>query len=622
MNPEVLSAIPIAVLFLAAFLGVGGFVLRVTDTTKLSGDALRLTPVAAAIGFAVLSYVAYLLIGFRVANPTVVAGVLVAGVVSGYRYWIDLASDLRSALRGTGRDVWSPVPLVFLILSAGFLLLVSTHWFTPPREGDALSGYMFTARWLRDRGLIYSAYNSVYQLYPFNTEMIFALTLAFGNDVIPKALDGLMGMCLLAALYEFARRYTDRMSSFLAPAHLAVMSSFAGIWASGKVDVLSTLTFVSGAALLFRQAEPLSWKTMALAAFLVGTACAQKYTLWVFGGAFLLALALFLPAPPKKRVLWTAGAAAVMAVCLLPHFAKTVAWTGNPVAPFARTIFPTTGVYLDPIRHSDALRMSASDLVTLPARLFWEGVESRRPGPFPWLLLIGLPFCAMRSTPRSVRRLAAVAAVMLVAWIAVRQSEWLAPRFLLVPTALLLVAAAVGVGQAGARSTAFRWSVIAMTAFTIGYAGIWQNRDWRRSWRFILGYEDRATWYDRITPGRAYSALTNVADHLSNDRRLFLYAGLYYIPDDKLEYISTEEEVAGFFSLPNAERLTFLRQRCFGFVHLSGKVRYNPSWTRGLPIVAQWNDTANGLEYTLFQVDSDCRRHTVLTKHTTANDAP
>jgi hypothetical protein len=604
MNLEVLYAVGVGLLFVAAFVGLGGLMLRRIGIVTHAGDSLRLLPVAAALGFAVLSYVAYIVVAVR-AGPLVVLVLLAAGVLAGYRYWSNLAIDISTAARWHRRTLMSPIAMMFIILSVGFLLIVSTHWLTPPREGDALRGYMFTARWLHDRGLIYSPYNTVYQLYPFNTELVYAVALAFGNDIIPKVIDGVMGLCLLGVIYEFARRYTEPLFSFMAAASLAVMSAFAGIWGVGKIDVFATLTFVAGTSLLFRHLARPSWKTLAAAAFLVGTSCAEKYTVWVFGAAFVLAIVILTPGPATIRVRQALAAAVVIFCCLLPHFGKTVAWTGNPVAPFATSIFPTTGVDLDPHDFSDALSVSSTSLAALPSKLFFDASESRVPGPFPLLILIGLPFCVMRSVSPYVRRLAVFAALLVVAWIAVRQGHWLEPRFLLAPTSLLLVVAAASVGQAAARSNMVRWALTALTAFVIAYSGIWQNRDWRRSWPFILGYEDRAAWYDRIAPARGYGALTSLASELSSNRRMLIWASIYYIPDDKLQYISTERELAQYVSLPPEQQLAFLQQHCFGYLHYLGN---NPPWTSTLPVVAQWRDKGHGLEFTVFRVDTSCER--------------
>jgi hypothetical protein len=411
---------------------------------------------------------------------------------------------------------------------------------------------------------------------------------------------------LLGSVYEFARRYADRLSSFFAAASLGIMTAYASTWASGKVDILCTLTLFSGISMLFLHSGR-STPGLIVSAFLVGTACAQKYTVWVFAAGFVLGLALlFHEASRGTRLRRMILASAVILACLVPHFTKTIAWTGNPVAPFGGSVFPSTVVAFNPNEASDATRLTVADIIALPVTLFFDTDLPRWPGPFPMLILLGLPLVWLFDAPAPVRRLAAFAALQLLLWLAVRGEQWLVPRFLLVPTALLLIASAKGVSLALREKPSLKPAFAVMMAVLLAYLGIWQNRDWRRSWSFVLGREDRAAWHDRLVPARSFGAIRAVAPLLGPNRRLFLTASLYYVPEAQLPYISTEREVIEFSLLPETERLEFLRTRCFGFVHVFDKVAKNPSWTAPLPVVAQWRDSAGGLEYTLFKIDAPC----------------
>ena len=351
-------------------------------------------------------------------------------------------------------------------------------------------------------------------------------------------------------------------------------------------------------------------RVLVVAAFLVGTACAQKYTVWLFAVVFVGALPLLLPQPLRWRdsIRQMALVGTVIILCLVPHFAKTLSWTGNPVAPFGGSLFGSTGAYLNPVDHSDAQTMSLADVPALPYLLFFSD-SVRWPGPFPLLLLIGLPALAFVRVPLT-RRVALFAALLVGIWITARGDQWLVARFLLIPTALLLVVAAAGVSRLSERSAVFRTAATCVMFGLIVYSGIWQNRDWRRSWNYILGYEDRAAWNDRVAPGRAYGALQDVSKLLGPERRFLLDASLYYIPHEKLVYIRTEREAMEFWALPESKQLEYLQKHCFGFVHFVGAVSDNPAWTRDLKVFAQVREPSGGTEYTIFEVDTHCGRST------------
>ena len=609
MNADVARAVLASILFLAAFLAVGGRVLQWAGVIRRSGDALRFLPIAMASGFAVYSYAAYPIVGLGTPAVAVWAALL-GGVVLGRSNIAVVVTEARDAQRRVRERLTTLVPLAFLGASVGFLLLASTFWFTPPREGDALYGYMFNARWLYMQGFVLSPYNTVYNLYPFNTELVFALGFAIGNEIVAKVLDGVMGLVLLAAVYQTARSWASPRVSFFAAASLAVMNGFTTTWASGKIDVLCTLTFFAAVSLLILHREVHS-RVLVVAAFLVGTSCAQKYTVWLFAVVFVCALPLLLAQPVRWRasIRQMALVGAVIALCLVPHFTKTLSWTGNPVAPFGGALFGST-TYLNPVDYSDAQTMSLADVPALPYFLFFSD-SVRWPGPFPLLLLIGLPALAFVRVALT-RRVALFAALLVGIWITARGDQWLVARFLLIPTALLLVVAAAGVSSLSQRSNLFRMAVTGLMLGLIVYSGIWQNRDWRRSWSYILGYEDRATWNDRVAPGRAYGALQAVSKLLGPERRFLLDASLYYIPPEKLPYTRTEREAMEFWALPESKQLEYLQKHCFGFVHFVGPVSDNPAWTRDLKVFAQLREPRGGTEYTIFEVDTHCGRSTAL----------
>ena len=240
-------------------------------------------------------------------------------------------------------------------------------------------GYMFTARWLYRHGFAYSPYNPRYSLMPIHTELVYSLTFAFGTDLAAKVMDGFLGVLFLFGIYEFARRYASPLFSFLAAASMASMTAFVANWGNGKVDITSAFVLFSAFALLFSKSELGASRNLLWSSFLAGTACAQKYTNWIFVPSFFLALILILRARGQRRTLGRLAAAGVVIVlCLVPHFVRDVVLANNPVAPFAKGLFPTRNVYLG--HASDALRAGISELPKLPYVLFLPDTNRASPG--------------------------------------------------------------------------------------------------------------------------------------------------------------------------------------------------------------------------------------------------
>ena len=311
-------------------------------------------------------------------------------------------------------------------------------------------------------------------------------------------MDGFLGVLFLLGIYEFARRYASALCSFFAAASMAAMTAFVTNWANGKVDVTCSFVLFSAFSLLFQKSERISTRTLVLSSFLAGTACAQKYSSWVLVPAFLVAVALMTRERRQKGMLAKLfGSAVVILLCMIPHLTRDIILANNPAAPFAKALFPTKNVYMG--HASDAIKVSLSDIVKLPYVLFFAGDDSRKPGPIPLLILVGTPALVwLGRKVREVKLILYVALIQLAVWVVARQSDFLVPRFLLTPVALLLVVSAVGVELLGRRSRVIRWATTAMVAFVIFTLGLWYNRHFRENWRFDLGQESRAEWQARM----------------------------------------------------------------------------------------------------------------------------
>jgi dolichyl-phosphate-mannose-protein mannosyltransferase len=480
------------------------------------------------------------------------------------------------------RSFTSPIFLVFAALSVALLALVSMNWFTPPKEGDALTGYMFTARWLYEHGLVYNPYNPRYSLFPLNTEMIYSLSFAFGTDLVAKSLDGLLGLTFLAAVYEFARRYTSALYSFFAAASLAIMKEFMTNWSSGKVDVLACFVCFAGISVLFKASKRSGLRLLVVGSFLIGTACSQKYTYWILCLTAPVWVYLLFREKHSRAVKAALVSAGVIALCLLPHFAKNIAWTDNPVAPFATNLIPSHNIHLG--HTSDALPTSWADLLLFPYKLFFRyGLWQ---GPLPLLILVGVPlYLLARQKSRDVTLILGIAALQMVVWIAVIQSQWLAPRFIMLPVALLLVVAAVGLGRFCERRRLIRWATVAVMALLFAGLGAFTARHYRASLPFVMGREDRLSWQCRLVPHRGYGVLHDIGDKLGPDAKLMIATSLYNVPESKIPFISTEGEYEEFFSLPTNGKLEYLANHHFKYVYDTSKSQ--PDWATDLVVKDQ-----------------------------------
>jgi len=263
MNTHVLIALIVAPLFVAAFAGVGG---RVLEYAGVAGKAaaLRRLPIAVALGFSVYSYLGYLVVWFAPLPAIFILGLMVAGTLVGRRYLRDLWANFGESVTSLFRNRISPLFVVMAAISTGTLGLLALSALVPTRHGDALSGYMLTAKFIAAQGLGYMPYNPRYSLFPLGTEIVFSYSFPFGTDLIAHFVDYFLGILLIAGIYEFANRYARPLYSFVAAISFLLTEEVLYNWANGKVDIAATFTMLMGWSLLFLVSESANTRAVAL----------------------------------------------------------------------------------------------------------------------------------------------------------------------------------------------------------------------------------------------------------------------------------------------------------------------------------------------------------------------
>jgi len=197
------------------------------------------------------------------------------------------------------------------------------------------------------------------------------------------------------------------------------------------------------------------WRWLALCGVFAGLAAGSKYLGLVFCALFaVLALAAWRRRREARPLLLVAVAAGVT---LAPWYLRIAWYTGNPVFPFAESIFGSSGDYS--LRHARLLAAPAAGtaawlrhlagelalLLRLPyAALFERHLFGYQPPLSPWYLVLiplGIPF-ALRH--RRARRLLLIALAYALLWLAWPRQ----PRFLLPVLPLVNLALAAGAGGA------------------------------------------------------------------------------------------------------------------------------------------------------------------------------
>jgi hypothetical protein len=281
---------------------------------------------SAMLGFAVLSTVAVLLACLKLLYaPVLIGGVLALAADGAIRLY-------RVRPRALPRMTAARIAVIVVVLGA--VAYVPTA-LDPVLEHDESTYHLLLPKvYLAAHGLVALPWN-VYANMPHQTDLAFVGPLAIGDAGATRLFVFGFALWTLVGMAPMARRIAGEWG----PA-MATLLYLAGANVRFHLG-LTHVELVLGALLLGavlslsagwrRGAAPL--RTFAI---LVGTACATKYTGWLFAAVLFAAASVSVlrsSGSLRRRLLGIAALAAIAAVPLAPWLVKNAIVTGNPIYP-------------------------------------------------------------------------------------------------------------------------------------------------------------------------------------------------------------------------------------------------------------------------------------------------
>lgn len=443
------------------------------------------------------------------------------------------------------------------IYLAGMILLTLLVALTPPTDWDGLFYHLTFPRLYAERGRIAPLTDVPHQYYPGLMEMLYLAAMLLSGDVAAKLLHTTFVLLMVGALYLLAERHIRQREGWLTVTVFASMPMVfvLGSWAYNDLALAFYQVAALYALFCWFCGKPTSW--LALSGMFCGLAMGLKYTSFVCPLTVVVLVCWHLA---RERAPWSAwwravllfgGAAAAVAA---PWYARNLAFTGNPVYPFAYGLFG--GVGWDAwraawyARAGSGLSWDPVELLKVPWTLtlglydmnFYDG----RAGP---LFLLGLPFLvawalrlfgragshaprpAPRGTrPRTMGYLIVFALAQYAFWIVgvIGSRSLFQSRLLLPAFAVLCAPMAYLYGELRALDTRFfslqrlvGMSVALVLAANLSYQVIYVLRI--RPLPVLVGEESRNAFLTR-TLGAHYAAMQLVDERVPADGRvLFLW---------------------------------------------------------------------------------------------------
>lgn len=311
-----------------------------------------------------------------------------------------LLAGLGLAGLGEMRAAWEslPAPRAWLArdsLARALLLalLLAVFWaaWVPPHQYDSLVYHLPLAQAYAKTGSLVWVQHLVYYHFPQNAEMLFALALVLGSDLLAQQLMWLAAALSAGWIFEAGRRQGRPAAALLAClllcTHAAVMLLASTTYVEPLVMLwvtAATLCFLRGLELSSGGPFPRSW--LVLSAVFTGLALGTKYYAGIAAallGACLAWRALLGRLPRREGRTDLALYVGITTALFLPWLAKNYLTVGNPVFPFLYE------------RFSGAPGWTAES-----ARGYFRALVEYGPQGGFWAELLSLPVKLLRNDPR------------------------------------------------------------------------------------------------------------------------------------------------------------------------------------------------------------------------------
>lgn len=245
-------------------------------------------------------------------------------------------SSFREIVRSL-KSAWSAweLPSRFAaVLAVLIAVLAFFHALSPPWDYDGLMYHLVGPKLFLSMGGLVPYPANWYVNAPFLLEMVFAVGMAFGDDIFPKLVHFATSVVLVMATYAAGRRWLG------APAARTATWILLGIpvlpmWAAfAYIDLgWSLFEFLALVAVVeFWQDRDHAW--LRLAGVMGGLAMASKYL--ALAGFALLGAAILVEGLARRRRLPLRALlefGVIAGVIASPWYLKNLVWFGNPVFP-------------------------------------------------------------------------------------------------------------------------------------------------------------------------------------------------------------------------------------------------------------------------------------------------
>lgn len=264
-------------------------------------------------------------------------GLAFVGVLSLNQCIATLTALARTAWRGLRDSPYAPAYRVMTII----VIMQALAALAPagPTDYDGICQHLVQGQQYLIAGKITPLWYDHHSQFPATVQMLYMIAQAFGEPGAAKLFHWGFGILALLATLVGGRRLLGPGAGAYGALILATTPSFAWLMGVAYVDLATTAGGILALTLLCLWLRDRDTTHLWLSALMVGAAAATKMQALALLGVLTVAVVIGASGGGLRRVKLAATYAGIALILCMPWYAKTWAWTGNPVYPFAYGVF-------------------------------------------------------------------------------------------------------------------------------------------------------------------------------------------------------------------------------------------------------------------------------------------
>lgn len=528
---------------------------KVFNRFKLNLDFIGIVVFSSAIGFGILSYIAFVLGILGIMYKWIILGIIFFTLFfcsKELKYFFSGAISYIKKFKNLRR--FDKILIIIFVL---FLLLNMFVSLAPPFLWDELYYNIAIPK-------IYARHHQIIPLdsiwtsnFPFNINILFSIGLILKNAQLAKLFMLAYGTLLALAIFSFARRYFDIRTGLISMLVFYTMPMISAHITSTYIDIgIAFYVFLAFYALImWMYNNGKNW--FFLSAIMSGLSIASKHTALYYLPVIFVFITYKLLFKEKKNIFrYALFIGFYFTICFLlasPWYIKSYVYTDNPIWPFGYSIFG--GKYLDDDVNSILTGSSYNNAIgekSLAYYITFLWQSTMNSSQHNLTLGYGVIFLAfipllifLKKNNDVMKYLIMYSLVSFTIWFFGRQVL----RYLLIYPILSIIAGTVIVLLL--KQKKLGKIITLLLIFTIIFnSTIWFGINYKK-FPYILNLESEEDFYAKLDNHNGYRAFKYLNQHASKDSKLLLFRETrgyfseidYFFSDPKLQKVINYKEL-------------------------------------------------------------------------------